>query len=93
MDGEKETRSLQEKGKCFPQKRKALTFGGIKRASSNIKPYGPQPLRLSSAHQYMQFFLRKDPSSGLHRLQDIIRSPELPVLDENQRSKQHQTPV
>ncbi|KAF2619232.1 hypothetical protein F2Q68_00040188 [Brassica cretica] len=41
----------------------------------------------------MQFFLRKDPSSGLHRLQDIIRSPELPVLDENQRSKQHQTPV
>ena len=28
-----------------------------------------------------------------HRLQDIIRTPEIPVLDENQRSKQHQIPV
>ncbi|KAF3565951.1 hypothetical protein DY000_02015626 [Brassica cretica] len=83
MNGEKETRSLQKKGEYFPQKRKALAFGGIKRASSIIKPYGSQPPVLSSARQYMQFLLGEHQSPRLHRLQNIIRSPELPVLDEN----------
>ncbi|KAF3523520.1 hypothetical protein F2Q69_00047199 [Brassica cretica] len=64
-------------------KRKVHAIGRIKRASSIIKLYGPQPPGLSSRRQ----------SSRLHRLRDAIRSPNLPIFYKKPAVQKRQTPV